>query len=880
MDNYNKNSNNNLIKLFIFLSVALLSTLLIMAAISLLDLPDTGESEGENNSQSALNDQNDVCDSSNQKEEQNKTQAEGQNDSQNGNDNEGQNGNQDLFQNDNWKEEAHERKERSLEGDRDQGDFETEREMGEYYPQEGEGRSTQPDMGRYGEGFPDDAPNIDISGNWNMPDTPFDTGGRSLKMSGEKQPHIPMFEVMGIPSYPFLKVLVMENYSNSRWIVSQEEADVKLMLGMEKERKFLPQSLKIKPIEPSRGYLPVLSGNIVLKYDYSLLKYKNSGTYFSDNVINDFYEIVYDTPPTIAQLQNTPVDSSYYYEMIYTGEIEQIIDDIIQNSNSDYEAIKYVEEYLTKNYVYNNSIINNYGNIDGIKAFLLSETREGNYMDFISAYTFILRALGIPCRLVVGYRIYDDKPYQIVYSDQKYVYPEIKFKDYGWVPFDVFPNYPFYTPPEPTITEITYADSTAKRGTSFTVRGTVTDINGNLLDDMQVLIYVKEDKDTPTLSYQKAYVENGYFEIECDIISETGTGSYQVVAELLENDTYRTSSSDPELKVYTDTIIELHRVDSLQGKAIEIEGRIIDSYSNEGVEGLLIKVFLDESEDSYEFISQKDGEFLKQLDININDNSSHDKNIFFAKSYLVSYSAEFEGTEFYNPSSVSGTVTVWRLVHNRILIAFIIFLLLLIVCGYIVFRKIRNLPNPQNNQPILDGVGNEFFTTTFNNNSRFIKTGRKLKFFIEYPNIKEKLPDVWGVDDQLIVRFSDEYGNSDKTEITFHRKGKYAFKFISNEETLISRQIRIVVYREEVISIGNIFLKDVLNITPEINSTMTLREIFGLLKRKAPKEKHNILESMFNILEKAVYSKSDIVREDYELIYDMIENYRPYDMEE
>ena len=79
------------------------------------------------------------------------------------------------------------------------------------------------------------------------------------------------------------------------------------------------------------------------------------------------------------------------------------------------------------------------------------------------------------------------------------------------------PSYPFYTPPESTVTEITHADPVAKRGTSFNVRGRVRDSHGRLLDGMQVLIYLKEEKDAPCLSYTKANVENGYFEVECDV---------------------------------------------------------------------------------------------------------------------------------------------------------------------------------------------------------------------------------------------------------------------------------------------------------------------------------------------------------------------------
>lgn len=51
--------------------------------------------------------------------------------------------------------------------------------------------------------------------------------------------------------------------------------------------------------------------------------------------------------------------------------MEALLDTIIENCNSDYEAIKFVEEYLLNNYILDNSVINNYGDNDGIHSFLL-----------------------------------------------------------------------------------------------------------------------------------------------------------------------------------------------------------------------------------------------------------------------------------------------------------------------------------------------------------------------------------------------------------------------------------------------------------------------------------------------------------------------------
>lgn len=90
----------------------------------------------------------------------------------------------------------------------------------------------------------------------------------------------------------------MENYYKNRWLINtEEEPELKLMIGVEMEENFSKNSVKIKPVEPASGNLPVLSGNIELKYRHALLKYENTGIYVAENPVETFYEMVYTVPP-------------------------------------------------------------------------------------------------------------------------------------------------------------------------------------------------------------------------------------------------------------------------------------------------------------------------------------------------------------------------------------------------------------------------------------------------------------------------------------------------------------------------------------------------------------------------------------------------------
>lgn len=874
MDTNKSSGKNNLIKMVLFFVVSLLSILLIMVAVSMLDLPAPDAVENNNTSSNADDIKNNE-DVKNQGVENQDMEGQGDNPKEQDSIGDSSSHQEQDFESDNqhgniekqfsdWKEWAKERKDSIF------NPFEEES-----YAQEEQNESFLPGEGKISDDFFKNTPNIDISGKQDAFGSLYGDGGMgsSIITSEEKSEHIPVFEVLGESNYPFLKVIVMDNYYKNRWLpASEEEPELKLMIGVEMEKEFSKDSVKIKPIEPSSGNLPVLSGNFELKYFHALLKYKNTGTYVAENIVENFYEMQYSTPPTKEMLKHAQIDDSYSYKLSYSKKLASLLDIIIKNSNSDYEAIKFVEEYLLQNYILDNSIINNYGDKDGIDSFLFGEIGVGNRLDFLSSYTFILKALGIPCRLVVGYEIDDTKPYQIVYGDQRCIYSEVKFEDYGWVPMDVFGRCPFYTPPETTQTEITYADPIAKRGTSFNVRGTVEDSYGRLLDGLQVLIYVKEDKDGPYLSYARANVQNGYFEVECDVQEQTGPGNYHVIAELLENDLYKTSSSDPDLKIMADTHLELSSKDVAMGNRFKLEGRITDAFSNEGLKEFPITIEFKDLDISEEMYSMEGGEFDGLIELDIPKNFPPEKKMLFVRKYSLSFEVKFYGTEYYYPSSVEVDLQVWKPMPLGILIV-VILLLLLVLTVVLLLKKTKSVSALEKQQVALAGV-KAAVAMSSNNNITIKKKSEILGIFIEFPYIKKEFPNVWGIGEKFLIRFTDNKGNFSEKQAIFHERGKYAINILKDGTVLISRQIKVVIYREEIIFLGKNFLKNVLQEDLEITATMTLREIYSFLESKIAEKRYKVLKGIFFILEKAVYSEEAIGRNDYEMLLTIIEKYK------
>ncbi|WP_156213564.1 transglutaminase domain-containing protein [Lentzea aerocolonigenes] len=72
-----------------------------------------------------------------------------------------------------------------------------------------------------------------------------------------------------------------------------------------------------------------------------------------------------------------------------------------------------------------------------LRRFLL-ETKEGTSEQFASAYVVLARMLGIPSRLVVGYRTPEPSAggEYVVHNDDVLVWPEVAVDGVGWVPLD------------------------------------------------------------------------------------------------------------------------------------------------------------------------------------------------------------------------------------------------------------------------------------------------------------------------------------------------------------------------------------------------------------------------------------------------------------
>jgi len=50
--------------------------------------------------------------------------------------------------------------------------------------------------------------------------------------------HIPAFEVLGVPNYPFVRVMAMDNYRRSHWSMINEAPELMFLFGEKVDRNF------------------------------------------------------------------------------------------------------------------------------------------------------------------------------------------------------------------------------------------------------------------------------------------------------------------------------------------------------------------------------------------------------------------------------------------------------------------------------------------------------------------------------------------------------------------------------------------------------------------------------------------------------------------
>ena len=133
-----------------------------------------------------------------------------------------------------------------------------------------------------------------------------------------------------------------------------------------------------------------------------------------------------------------------------TLRIKALADQVTANLTNNYDRATAIESYLRSNYTYTlTPPPPKDGSTDPIGAFLF-DSKQGYCEYFATAMGDMLRAEGIPTRLVNGFGpgTYDNKIKQyVVKESDAHTWVEAFFPGYGWIPFEPTPDGNYYSIP-------------------------------------------------------------------------------------------------------------------------------------------------------------------------------------------------------------------------------------------------------------------------------------------------------------------------------------------------------------------------------------------------------------------------------------------------
>ena len=189
-----------------------------------------------------------------------------------------------------------------------------------------------------------------------------------------------------------------------------------------------------------------------LKGPYSLISTDRTGAVFDLDAEHPI--TMYDADSDIAQPARAELANA---EAIYSGDIQriylqlptvdaripQLAKDITAQATNNYEKAAAIERYLSTRYQYTLQLPRSEPK-DPLANFLF-ERRQGHCEYFASSMAVMLRTLGIPSRVVNGFRtteFNDVTSSYVIRASSAHSWVEADFPGYGWIAFDPTPAGP------------------------------------------------------------------------------------------------------------------------------------------------------------------------------------------------------------------------------------------------------------------------------------------------------------------------------------------------------------------------------------------------------------------------------------------------------
>jgi protein-glutamine gamma-glutamyltransferase len=184
----------------------------------------------------------------------------------------------------------------------------------------------------------------------------------------------------------------------------------------------------------------------VLRGNYRAVAVDRAGAVFNLDGLHpigryDAWSDLDSAAPTPSEDDNSAADPIYLRLPPLDPRIRALAQQITARSQNDYQRAKTIENYLRTRYGYTLELPGTLAD-DPIAEFLFVR-RKGHCEYFASSMAVMLRELGIPTRMVTGFRgaEFNDLTSQyVVRQSNAHAWVEVFFPEYGWVTFDPTPG--------------------------------------------------------------------------------------------------------------------------------------------------------------------------------------------------------------------------------------------------------------------------------------------------------------------------------------------------------------------------------------------------------------------------------------------------------
>lgn len=278
----------------------------------------------------------------------------------------------------------------------------------------------------------------------------------------------------------YLRGNIRHTYTGTHWLTEKnKEVNYELRedfsgLTKEERNKYYRETsyLIINRTLTNTIFSPYKPSRVNFESMYKLVKNQDDILYFSGNIdVGDRYTVTVLEPFEYDELIALGINNkrhdleniSIYLQLpdSITDSTKELVKEITEKVNTDYEKAKAIEKYLRENYRYTlevNAVPEGYDFVD----YFLFHGQEGYCTYFATAMAIMLRLEGIPTRYVEGYLAHEarEEGIYIVRNNNAHSWVEAYIEPIGWMTFEPTPAYPL--PSELDVAELEEASESQR----------------------------------------------------------------------------------------------------------------------------------------------------------------------------------------------------------------------------------------------------------------------------------------------------------------------------------------------------------------------------------------------------------------------------------